>query len=98
MSAHQPKPEPRGWHSRGYLPHFDAGEEYTQFVTFRLAHSVPADVVNGWVQELRDRPEQEREIELNRLIEKYLDTGYGACHLRDQRIAELVENALLHFD
>ena len=28
----------------------------------------------------------------------YLDRGYGSCHLRDARIAELVEGALLHFD
>ncbi len=27
-----------------------------------------------------------------------LDQGYGACHLADDRIAALVQNALLHFD
>jgi 2'-5' RNA ligase len=31
---------PAGWHSRGYLPHFDGGE-LTQFITFRLADSMP---------------------------------------------------------
>ena len=30
------KEEPRGWHYRGYLPHFDGGE-LAQFVTFRVA-------------------------------------------------------------
>ena len=29
-----------GWHSRGYLPHFD-GREIPQFITCRLADSVP---------------------------------------------------------
>lgn len=99
MTEPDPTPQfPRGWHSRGYLPHFDAGEAYTQFVTFRLADSVPASVVAGWQQELLDRPKVERENELYRLIETYLDAGYGACHLRDPRIAELVESAVLHFD
>jgi len=31
-------------------------------------------------------------------VEAYLDTGAGSCWLRDPRIAELVENALLHID
>ena len=30
----------KGWHSRGYLPHFDSAET-VQFVTFRLADSLP---------------------------------------------------------
>ena len=30
------KEEPRGWHCRGYLPHFDGGE-IAQFVTFQVA-------------------------------------------------------------
>jgi REP element-mobilizing transposase RayT len=98
MSSPRPARAPRGWHSRGYLPHFDAGEENTQFVTFRLADSVPAKVLAGWIQELLGRPERERELELRRLIETYLDSGYGACHLRHPAIAELVEGAMLHFD
>ena len=35
---------------------------------------------------------------MHRLIESFLDTGHGACHLRDPRIAALVEGALLFFD
>jgi putative transposase len=30
----------KGWHSRGYLPHFDSMDT-VQFVTFRLADSLP---------------------------------------------------------
>jgi putative transposase len=30
----------KGWHSRGYLPHFDS-QDVIQFVTFRLADSLP---------------------------------------------------------
>jgi adenine-specific DNA methylase/REP element-mobilizing transposase RayT len=39
-----------------------------------------------------------REAELRKRIERYEDAGHGACWLRDPRIAELVEHALLHFD
>ena len=38
------------------------------------------------------------EIELRRRIEKYLDSGHGACWLRQPDIAALVEGALRHFD
>jgi hypothetical protein len=31
-------------------------------------------------------------------VEAALDTGFGACWIRDDRIAELVANALGHFD
>ena len=31
-------------------------------------------------------------------VEKYLDAGYGACHMKDPRVAQLVRDALLHFD
>jgi REP element-mobilizing transposase RayT/Fe-S-cluster containining protein len=90
--------QPRGWHSRGYLPHFDGGAELPQSATFRLADSVPAAVLEGWADELASQPEGGREAELRKRIENYLDAGHGACHLRDPRIGELVEGALLHFD
>ena len=32
----------KGWHSRGYLPHFDS-QDIVQFVTFRLADSLPKE-------------------------------------------------------
>jgi REP element-mobilizing transposase RayT len=89
---------PRGWHARGYLPHYDGGEELPQSVTFRLADSVPEHLLIRWENELRGRPETTRELELYRLIETFLDTGYGACHLGKPDVAQLVEDALLHFD
>ena len=90
--------QPRGWHGRGYLPHFDAGADLPQSVTFRLADSVPASVVRGWLEELKLKPSADRELELRKRLDKYLDSGYGACHLRDPRIGRLVEEALLFFD
>ena len=40
-----------GWHSRGYLPHFDAAE-ITQTVVFRLADSLPQTVLERWKSEI----------------------------------------------
>jgi hypothetical protein len=44
MGAASEHQEPRGWHSRGYLPHFDAGEIF-QSVTLRLHDSMPQNVI-----------------------------------------------------
>jgi putative transposase len=76
----------KGWHSRGYLPHFDSPET-VQFVTFRLADSLPVTVIEALKQQ-------------NALhnVDQELDAGRGACWLRRADIAEMVQNALLHFD
>lgn len=89
---------PRGWYGRGYLPHFDGGCDLPQSVTFRLADSVPTAVIEQWICELKHQPSAEGEAEVRKRIEKFIDTGYGACHLRDPRIGLLVESALLYFD
>jgi len=39
--------EHRGWYSRGYLPHLDAGQ-LLQFITFRLHDSVPSELIQQW--------------------------------------------------
>lgn len=89
--------EPKGWHSRGYLPHFDGGE-ITQFVTVHLGDALPQKVVNRWRLELEHEKDEDAKKELFRRIEKYLDKGIGECFLKDPRIAGLVQNSLLHFD
>jgi REP element-mobilizing transposase RayT len=93
------KEEHRGWYSRGYLPHFDQ-PQLIQFVTFRLADSLPKEVAQAIEHELRKKktPKSTWEAERRERLEAYLDAGHGACHLRVPRIAELVQNALLHFD
>ena len=78
--------QPKGWHSRGYLPHFDSPET-VQFVTFRLADSLPAAVA-----ELLHREANVHHVD------QELDVGLGACWLRQPEIASLVQDALLHFD
>jgi putative transposase len=77
----------KGWHSRGYLPHFDSPET-VQFVTFRLADSLPNAVIEGL--RLQD--------EVLQRLDHELDTGLGECWLRRPEVASLVEGALLHFD
>jgi REP element-mobilizing transposase RayT len=97
-AAYYPEKPPRGWHGRGYLPHFDGGEGHPQAVTFRLADSMPEAVVAAWLEELKCRPTAERDTELRKRMEVYLDAGHGACHLRNPRIGLLVESAFLFFD
>ena len=79
--------QPKGWHSRGYLPHFDSPETI-QFVTFRLADSLPTRIAKAL---------QDRDHAFPRL-DRELDAGLGACWLRRPDIASIVEDALLHFD
>jgi REP element-mobilizing transposase RayT len=90
--------EPR-WHSRGYLPHLDQAG-LTQAITFRLHDALPQSKMKGWRDELglSSRLPEERERELRRRIEKYLDVGHGSCWLKDLQIGRLVEEELLHFD
>ena len=86
-----------GWHSRGYLPHFD-GREIPQFITCRLFDSVPKKVIERWIQELALPNSDYDHIALQKRIERYLDQGFGKALLKDYRIAQMVENDLLSFD
>jgi REP element-mobilizing transposase RayT len=85
------------WYSRGYIPHFD-GVGIIQHVCFHLFDSLPQRVLDGWREELNSLPKKEVEIEKRIRIQDFLDSGYGECFLRDDRLAETVERALLHFD
>jgi len=86
-----------GWHSRGYLPHFEGGS-IPQEVTFRLADSFPSELLDRWRNELACLLPSESEAERRKRVEEYLDLGKGECLLRDARVAGMVENALLYFD
>jgi len=83
----------KGWHSRGYLPHFDV-PCVIQFITFRLADSLPASAqLQRELEGLPERPGVRLEH-----IDTLLDAGLGSCILRDPGAARIVEDALLHFD
>ncbi|HLZ84721.1 MAG TPA: transposase [Caulobacteraceae bacterium] len=78
-----------GWRSRGYLPHYDASET-VQHVVFRLADSLPAEVM----RRLEKAPKRVR-LET---AEATLDSGIGSRLLAEPHAADIVQAALLHFD
>ena len=99
------------YRERGYLPHLEfEGRSY--FVTFRLADSVPAQLLEAWKQEREDvlkrAQEQNRKVseyEAQRLkylyserVERYLDSGAGECWLKNPEVARVVVDALKYFD
>ncbi len=95
--------------SRGYLPHREA-EHPIYFVTFRLADSLPRELVARFRKEREatkkaravgtSRADSARVRELRSLLgraERHLDSGLGECHMRDSRIAKIVADAIQHF-
>ncbi|HKO61733.1 MAG TPA: transposase [Pyrinomonadaceae bacterium] len=97
QDRHQAELRAAGWHSRGYLPHFD-GVAKPQFITLHLGDSIPATVIERWKNELRKVPYEQERILLQRRIEKYLDMGYGSAFLRQPEIATMVQDSLLKYD
>ncbi len=112
MTAGHPVSDEEGLHirSRGRLPHWEArGSAY--FITFRLADSLPAHVLDAYLFErediVRTAKTSGRELTLHELqrldelheerIEAYLDAGNGSCWLSDALIAGIVKENLLHF-
>ena len=85
------------WYSRGYLPHCD-NQNVTQFISFRLADSLPQKLLNSIERELNVFPKDERLAQRFRFVEKYVDMGYGSCALANAKVAEILENSLLMFD
>jgi putative DNA methylase len=85
------------WHSRGYLPHWEAGE-VAQSITFRLADSLPDTVLERLHDDLKRMPESDQTMKRRIRIEEALDKGRGSAALSNPDIGEIVETALLHFD
>ena len=80
-----------GWYQGRHLPHFDA-DETTQFVTIRLADSMPRELLDKW------RADAKTDAAFRKKIEKYLDNGHGACWLKREVVAEMVQNSLKFHD
>jgi REP element-mobilizing transposase RayT len=91
------QPTSSGWHSRGYLPHFDGGV-IPQSITVRLFDSLPKILLQRWSYELSHNRPESRDAELRQRIEAYLNRGIGSAWLRNVRVATIVENGLLFFD
>ena len=83
------------WRSRGYLPHFD-GEQIPQFVTWRLADTLPKKILDRYKQQLEAG--RIDIIEYHELVEDHLDRCEGHSSLRLPEIAALVEENLIKFD
>jgi REP element-mobilizing transposase RayT len=95
-------------HIKGNLPHWrQEGKIY--FVTFRTADSMPQEKLKEWQEELdawkAQNPEphtKEQKKEYYKRfpakIQEYLDAGHGACHLKNENVKSIVENALKFFD
>jgi len=83
----------KGWYSSKHLPHFDS-QGAQQYITYRLSDSLPAERRSEWEALLAI----EDNLEKQRKLEEYLDRGLGACHLRDSRIARIVQENMWHYD
>ena len=86
-----------GWHTRGYLPHFD-GLAIPQTITLHLADAVPLKVVERWQRQLQHLTDEHKLVIMQQRIDRYLDQGYGECWLKDPTIANLVQDSLLKYD
>ncbi|MBZ5665584.1 MAG: transposase [Acidobacteriia bacterium] len=96
---------------RGRLPHWET-DNATYFITFRLADSLPKSVLDRIESERQSivktaaqagrTPSSDERRKIQRLstpvIERFLDSGAGACHLQNSAIAEEAANALRYFD
>jgi len=97
--------------SRGRLPHWERAQG-TYFVTFRLAGTLPSQVLESWEADRREsealakqqgrEPNAQERQRLHNLyterIDAYLDSGAGACWLRNPKTAYVVVDALRFFD
>jgi REP element-mobilizing transposase RayT len=100
-----------GFHSRNVLPHLKR-EGGAYFVTFRLAGTLPAEVLQQFKRERElivaqalagKRPltwhEQEELFRwYSSRVDAYLDAGHGECFLNQPAIADLVAGALKFFE
>lgn len=96
MMGDEPR-EPKGWYSRGYLPHFDV-PGLTQSINFRLFESLPKSVIEGFQTELKYLKTEEAKREMSRKIDKFLDLGRGPTFLAKPENAEIVQKILLNAD
>jgi REP-associated tyrosine transposase len=81
----------RGWHERGYLPHFDAGA-VVQTVTFRLADSLPREVYE------KAAAVASSDTDRFFVLERAIDECRGNCLLTEPANAAIVRSALEYFD
>jgi hypothetical protein len=88
------------------LPHWTS-EGAMYHVVFRLADSLPREVVLRIAHQrdemladpkLNSHERAHLEYLLSEEIDQFLDAGSGSCLMRDAAVAEIVANAVTHFD
>ena len=91
---------PQNWHSRGYLPHYDAAGKF-QMITYRLADSLPKIFLGELAgsADCQSAPmTSDEKIHRRKAIENYLDQGYGSCLLGQAQFAQIVIDNWRYFD
>ena len=94
--------------SRRNLPHWQQ-EGRTYFVTFRLHDSLPQEKLEGlrknraeWLDANPEPWSAAQRHEYHELfsqkVQQWLDAGHGSCLLKDPAPAQIVADALRHFD
>lgn len=87
----------KGWYSSGSCPHRDLPGSY-QFITFRLADSLPQSVLRDMEVQAKRLPELQRKSYTRRHIEQWLDAGLGCGALAHPGMAEAMKEALTYYD
>ena len=91
--------------SKSHLPHWHQDCKI-QFVTFRLADSLPQEKLN-YLKEIRNVvfrdgvSEEEKDLyyeKYGKKVDEWLDAGAGSCIMRKVEIRQIVEQTLLHFN
>jgi putative transposase len=94
--------------TRNNLPHWQQSAA-TYFVTYRLADSIPKELIDAWRNDrdawLKDNPEpwsEETEAEYHATfsgeMDRMMDRGHGSCVLRRKEFQAILEESFSHFD
>jgi len=94
--------------SQNRLPHWQQPNGI-YFVTFRLGDAVPKQLLERWMTDRAmwmrlhplpwtDEEENEYHTRFSSAMERWLDAGHGSCVLRRPACAEIVAEALGHFE
>ena len=89
------------------LPHWEQANR-VQFVTFRLADSLPQTKLQEFTDNKRvwlehhpkpwDEATQQEYDSFANAMEKWIDAGYGSCVLQYPKVRAVMTDTLLHFD
>ncbi len=78
------------------LPHINAYDRY-QYITYRLADSLPYEIIETMRLALLEYYENDRKKELTNRINNYIDNGYGSSILAHPLIGNMILKNWQHF-